>query len=38
MALSDNGTRRAIREYERAHSLPEDGKIGQQLLTIMGLS
>jgi hypothetical protein len=29
MAVSDNGTRRAIRQYKRAHGLPEDGKIGQ---------
>jgi peptidoglycan hydrolase-like protein with peptidoglycan-binding domain len=36
--VSGSGTRRSIREYERAHSLPEDGKIGQQLLTTMGLS
>jgi hypothetical protein len=36
--VSGNGTRRAIREYKRAHGLPEDGKIGQQLLTTMGLS
>ena len=27
-----------IREYKRAHGLPEDGKIGQQLLTTMGLT
>jgi hypothetical protein len=37
-SVSGSGTRRSIREYERAHSLPEDGKIGQQLLTTMGLS
>jgi len=36
--VSDDGTRRVIREYKRAHGLPEDGKIGQQLLTTMGLS
>ena len=36
--VSDNGTRRAIREYKRAHGLPGDGKIGQQLLTTIGLS
>ncbi|PYI84781.1 MAG: hypothetical protein DMF09_06790 [Verrucomicrobia bacterium] len=36
--VNGNGTRRAIREYERAHGLPGDGKIGQQLLTTMGLS
>ena len=28
----------AIREYKRAHGLPGDGRIGQQLLTTMGLS
>ena len=26
--------RRPIREYERAHGLPEDGKIGQQLAAL----
>ena len=36
--VNGNGTRRAIREYERAHGLPRAGKIGQQLLTTMGLS
>jgi len=36
--VSGNGARRAIGEYKRAHGLPEDGKIGQQLLTTMGLS
>src|SRR5438552_8179272 len=36
--VNGNGTRRAIREYERAHGLPGDGKMGQQLLTTMGLS
>ena len=34
---SGNATRRAIREYERAHSLPGDGRIGRILLTTMGL-
>jgi hypothetical protein len=29
--VSDNGTRRAIREYECLHGLPQDGKIGKQL-------
>jgi hypothetical protein len=29
--------RRAIREYERAHGSPKDGKIGQQLLPTRGL-
>ena len=36
--VSRSGTRRAIREYDRAHGLPEDGKIDHQLLTTMGLS
>src|SRR6266481_3727520 len=36
--VGDDGTRRVIREYKRAHGLPEDGKIGQQLLTTMSLS
>jgi peptidoglycan hydrolase-like protein with peptidoglycan-binding domain len=31
-------TRRAIRAYEHAHALPQDGKVGQRLLTAMGLS
>jgi len=31
-------TRRAIRNYEQAHALPQDGRIGQRLLTTMGLS
>jgi hypothetical protein len=35
--VSDDGTRRVIREYKRAHGLPEDGKIGQQLLPTVGL-
>jgi putative peptidoglycan binding protein len=35
--VSGAGTRRAIREYERAHGLPRDGRISQQLLTTMGL-
>ena len=35
--MSDDGTRRVIREYKRAHGLPEDGKIGQQLLMDNGL-
>src|SRR5260370_37357783 len=29
--VGGSGTRRAIREYGRAHSLPEDGESGQQL-------
>jgi len=29
--------RRPIREYERAHGLPEDRKIGQQLLPTVDL-
>ena len=36
--VGDDGTRRVIREYKRAHGLPEDGKIGPQLLMTMGLS
>jgi peptidoglycan hydrolase-like protein with peptidoglycan-binding domain len=36
--VGGGGTRRAIPEYECAHGLPEDGRIGQQLLTTMGLS
>jgi hypothetical protein len=36
--VSGSETRRAIREYERAHGLPGDGKIGQRLLATMGLS
>jgi Putative peptidoglycan binding domain len=36
--VSGNRTRRAIREYERSHGLPGDGKISQQLLTTMRLS
>jgi hypothetical protein len=35
--VSGNATRRAIREYERAHGLPSDGRIGQRLLAVMGL-
>jgi hypothetical protein len=35
--VSGNATRRAIREYERAHSLPVDGQIRGRLLTTMGL-
>ncbi len=31
------GTRRAIRNYERANDLPVDGRIDDQLLTSMGL-
>jgi hypothetical protein len=34
--VGDDGTRRAIREYKRAHGLPEDGKIRGGLLTTMG--
>jgi hypothetical protein len=26
--VSDDGTRRVIREHKRGHGLPEDGKIG----------
>jgi Putative peptidoglycan binding domain len=35
--VSGNATRKAIREYERAHSLPADGQIRGRLLTTMGL-
>jgi hypothetical protein len=35
--VSGNATRRAIRDYERAHSLPADGQIRGRLLTTMGL-
>jgi len=35
--VSGNATRTAIREYERAHSLPADGQIRGRLLTTMGL-
>jgi len=27
-SVGDDGTRRVIREYKRAHGLPEDGRIG----------
>jgi hypothetical protein len=33
-----NGTRRAIRAYERANGLPVDGRLDTQLLRTMGLS
>jgi hypothetical protein len=33
-----SGTRRAIRAYERAHGLPVDGEIDNQLLATMGLA
>ena len=33
-----SGTRRAIRAYERAHGLPADGRIDDELLGQMGLS
>ena len=36
--VSGNATRGAIRAYEHAHGLPQDGRIGQRLLTTMGLS
>ena len=36
--VSGSETRRAIRAYEHAHSLPQDGRIGERLLTTMGLS
>jgi hypothetical protein len=32
-----SGTRRAIRNYERDHSLPADGGINRRLLTTMGV-
>jgi peptidoglycan hydrolase-like protein with peptidoglycan-binding domain len=35
--VSGNATRRAIREYQRAHNLPADGQIRGRLLTTMGL-
>jgi hypothetical protein len=35
--VSGDATRRAIREYERAHSLPADGQIRSRFLTTMGL-
>ena len=36
--MSGSATRRAIRKYEQAHALPQDGRIGQRLLTTMRLS
>jgi hypothetical protein len=36
--VSGSETRRAIRAYEHAHALPQDGRIGERLLTTMGLS
>jgi len=35
--VSGTATRRAVREYERAHALPGDGSIGQRLLATMGV-
>jgi Putative peptidoglycan binding domain len=35
--VNGNATRNAIREYERAHSLPADGQIRGRLLTTMGM-
>jgi peptidoglycan hydrolase-like protein with peptidoglycan-binding domain len=35
--VSGSKTRRAIRAYEHAHALPQDGRIGQRLLMTMGL-
>ncbi len=35
--VSGSETRRAIRSYEHAHALPQDGRIGQRLLTTMGV-
>jgi len=34
--VSGSETRRAIRAYEHAHALPQDGRIGQRLLTTIG--
>jgi hypothetical protein len=36
--VAGSGTRRAVRAYERAHGLPVDGVIDNQLLATMGLS
>jgi Putative peptidoglycan binding domain len=36
--VSGGETQRAIRAFEHAHALPQDGRIGQRLLTTMGLS
>jgi hypothetical protein len=36
--VSGEATRRAIRQYERAHGLPADGQIRSRLLTTMGLA
>jgi Putative peptidoglycan binding domain len=35
--VSGNATRKAIRDYQRAHNLPADGQIRSRLLTSMGL-
>jgi hypothetical protein len=35
--VSGSETRRAIRAYEHAHALPQDGRIGRRLLTTMGV-
>jgi hypothetical protein len=35
--VNGTATRRAVRQYELAHGLPGDGRIGQRLLTTMGL-
>jgi Putative peptidoglycan binding domain len=35
--VSGTATRRAIREYQLAHGLPGDGRIGRRLLTTMGV-
>jgi len=35
--VSGNGTRKPIREYEHAHGLPVNDRIGQRLLMTMGL-
>jgi hypothetical protein len=36
--VAGNGTRSAIRSYERAHGLRVDGRIDQRLLATMGLA
>jgi hypothetical protein len=35
--VSGSATHKAIRDYERAHSLPPDGRVRGRLLTMMGL-
>jgi len=36
--VSGSETRRAIRAYEHAHALPQDGRVDRRLLATMGLS